>query len=778
MDTVETAVYKLAVQGAEQVDAGAAAVDRLAVSEERLTRATRTSREAIDRLLGRLDPRIRAEQQLQRVLEQVNRFEEEGIGTATQRSQALTAATERYNQAIQRIKGTNAAGTFLGDGDAAKLSAFQLQNLSFQLQDVGQALATGQPLFRTFIQQGSQIAQIFGPGVGVGGALRAIGTGIVQYLTNPINVAIFAFAGATAGAAALFELIRNGGRSAEEILKRHDEAIREIKKAWDDASSSADQYGEQVQRAISFTSATQLRETQELLARQVQDTANRLNEVWQSTFTFGGPFQGAVDALNQSLAKGKPDIDAYNDAVRRIAENDPADIALQKEAARLIEVGREASKTAEKIRDLVRDTDKLTVTLGGLDYATYRGLAAGYDALVKIEQAQRQQRAALDAITARSPAEKAAAARSAVLAKPLDTAKDPTGALRQYEAEAAAVLALAQANHALSEAQLERRRSLEASVLSAQQDLALIGLGVSAQSALRMEYQLTAKIREEAAKNGVAVDEAEIELIRRKTREIGLYAEKLAETNKLRELEFERTQLFRSPAEQQVASTLREIYGDDYQSQLNGAIASQIRLNDAIQQSRDVAQEFASSFVSDLVDGKSAVEALGNALGRLGDRLIDLALNQAINSLFGGLFGGGGFGSGGIGLGLGKLFHSGGIVGRDGAARYVHPAYFDDAPRFARGGIAGLGPDEVPAILHRNEEVLRRDDPRHRWNGGGSGVSITVPISMASGATNDEIAQQGAMAIKQALDDYDRKLPDKVAAIGRNPRRRGKAASA
>jgi hypothetical protein len=63
-------------------------------------------------------------------------------------------------------------------------------------------------------------------------------------------------------------------------------------------------------------------------------------------------------------------------------------------------------------------------------------------------------------------------------------------------------------------------------------------------------------------------------------------------------------------------------------------------------------------------------------------------------------------------------------VGIDGKARFVHPAYFENANRFARGGIAGLGPDEVPIIAHRNEEIIRRDDPRHRANGGGASGAV------------------------------------------------------
>ncbi|GAB6175941.1 hypothetical protein JCM16814_08320 [Desulfobaculum senezii] len=62
------------------------------------------------------------------------------------------------------------------------------------------------------------------------------------------------------------------------------------------------------------------------------------------------------------------------------------------------------------------------------------------------------------------------------------------------------------------------------------------------------------------------------------------------------------------------------------------------------------------------------------------------------------------------------LFHSGGVVGEGGMSRGVSPAAFVGAPRYHSGGIAGLAPDEVPAILRRREEVLTEDDPRHRDN--------------------------------------------------------------
>jgi len=60
--------------------------------------------------------------------------------------------------------------------------------------------------------------------------------------------------------------------------------------------------------------------------------------------------------------------------------------------------------------------------------------------------------------------------------------------------------------------------------------------------------------------------------------------------------------------------------------------------------------------------------------------------------------------------------HTGGLVGNLGQTRGVDPMIYAVAPRFHGGGIPGLGPDEVPAVLTENEEVITSSDPRHRWN--------------------------------------------------------------
>ncbi len=93
-------------------------------------------------------------------------------------------------------------------------------------------------------------------------------------------------------------------------------------------------------------------------------------------------------------------------------------------------------------------------------------------------------------------------------------------------------------------------------------------------------------------------------------------------------------------------------------------------------------------------------------------------------------------------------------------------AWFANASRYHKGGIAGLKPNETPAILEKTEEVLTQDDPRHILNpnskGGGGGVKIVNAfdagdfISEGLESKNGERAfmnfvRARSKAVKQAL---------------------------
>lgn len=128
------------------------------------------------------------------------------------------------------------------------------------------------------------------------------------------------------------------------------------------------------------------------------------------------------------------------------------------------------------------------------------------------------------------------------------------------------------------------------------------------------------------------------------------------------------------------------------------------------------------AFTSAIANGENALQALGAAFKQFAaEFLMEIAkmiLRQAMfnmlqrisTSLGGAIFG---------------LFHSGGIIGAStgSGSRNVSPAWFNGAMRYHSGGIAGLKPNEVPAILQAGEEVLTQGDPRHARNMGKGGTS-------------------------------------------------------
>lgn len=128
-------------------------------------------------------------------------------------------------------------------------------------------------------------------------------------------------------------------------------------------------------------------------------------------------------------------------------------------------------------------------------------------------------------------------------------------------------------------------------------------------------------------------------------------------------------------------------------------------------------------------------------------KAVDSVTGGFISAIFAIQSGGGGGGGGGLFGGLfgilGGIFHEGGIAGSAVYSRSVPAAIFAGAPRYHGGGIAGLAPDEVPAILQQGEEIIKRNDPRHRFNGGGQSAPPPT-VRQVLTFSEDELA--GAMA--------------------------------
>lgn len=102
-----------------------------------------------------------------------------------------------------------------------------------------------------------------------------------------------------------------------------------------------------------------------------------------------------------------------------------------------------------------------------------------------------------------------------------------------------------------------------------------------------------------------------------------------------------------------------------------------------------------------------------------------------------------------VGAATGGVLHAGGIAGSASRSRSVSPAWFRSATRYHSGGVAGLRPNEVPAILERGEEVITKSDVRHRMNGGmDGGVRGAGP---GGGRTQTQVLAIGDNEIASAM---------------------------
>lgn len=136
------------------------------------------------------------------------------------------------------------------------------------------------------------------------------------------------------------------------------------------------------------------------------------------------------------------------------------------------------------------------------------------------------------------------------------------------------------------------------------------------------------------------------------------------------------------------------------------------------------------SFAQAVANGEDALKALGTAfrqfaanfLMEIAKMILKQIMFNALQSISRAL-------TGGI---MSIVAHTGGIVGQSvSGSRTVAPGWFAGATRYHTGGIAGLKPNEVPAILEVGEEVLTEQDARHSKNlgkGGSDGASGRTKI--------------------------------------------------
>jgi hypothetical protein len=149
-DTVETAIYRLRIEGQDQLDRLTQSIEGLATAEEDATKATRTTSEELQRRVARYDPLIRAQQAYRKELEYIERAQEAGVGTQQEINALFEGATARYQAA------KNAAA---GLADAHKGLDAQGQAAFHSMRSIFEQLALGVPITQALTQVSGLLGQ-------------------------------------------------------------------------------------------------------------------------------------------------------------------------------------------------------------------------------------------------------------------------------------------------------------------------------------------------------------------------------------------------------------------------------------------------------------------------------------------------------------------------------------------------------------------------------------------------------------------------------------------
>lgn len=258
----------------------------------------------------------------------------------------------------------------------------------------------------------------------------------------------------------------------------------------------------------------------------------------------------------------------------------------------------------------------------------------------KVSAQRRQQSfdAQVQGVNARSPQERAAAARASAAAQ---YNGDESVTERRVRIEQAGALALVQAERQLADAQRDRALNLDKTLQDQQQEIDLVGKTGGAAAALRKEYELTSALRMEAARQGIDVDQKELDLIHQRAQALGELTDKYNQSRFNFEMGQQSADARLSPRDRQITTTLRQ-YG--LPEDLGGSNAAMIGKQYDWQQAKDMAKGFGSAFSNELVSGshdigkaflKGFESALTNQASKLWEKFFDGIGNMFADMLTG-----------------------------------------------------------------------------------------------------------------------------------------------
>ncbi|WP_312222564.1 TIGR02594 family protein [Rhizobium rhizoryzae] len=394
----------------------------------------------------------------------------------------------------------------------------------------------------------------------------------------------------------------------------------------------------------------------------LRDAADAVQIIGQSVAGVSGKFAAFSDPINRFMAQlsdGKPDVISFTSEVEKIGQQK----GLEKLSADAIAFVKNLVDINDKLREL--EAARFQATEAIRDRLASERMDTGQSFYQDRERQWELENRILDAQTQQTMAltDQQRIAAAGAMAR----AQNPVNGVEQRrQVDIAERQERERLDAAWAQSELQRSQGRMEAMQQSRQEIDLIGKTGAEVEALRFQWQAEADVRRAAAESGRTVSEAELAAIREQAAEIGRLAQQKAALIALDDLSFERDQIGRTREEQQVYSQIRQL-GLDINSSDGRRVADSIRLNQQLEQQRDLVEQmsstFASMFSQPIKDADDFIAKLAGGFASIGEANLQKAFNSILGGGFSSLGGSSGGASGaslinGVVNGIGKLFNS------------------------------------------------------------------------------------------------------------------------
>jgi len=739
----------------------------------------------LDALRAKYNPLFAAQQQYVQSLNEINRAAKVGALSEKERVAAIDKTKASFAAQVKNIRGVSGANTELEK--TGELARHELINLSRQIQDVGVSLFSGQSFTTVLVQQGAQVADIYGSSKTgtVGGSLKQLG-GIIASVITPMRLlgvtAVATGALAMASLASwksytlqLDDTARAAGANTNELMRL--QAAASIKGIpLDDFTKGIEQFGKGVYDATNnMGGLAEVLRVNGMRASDFEDALGKVADLIKNAKNE----QQALSILQQAglpatmewvrlLSGGKDGLKAAKDAALLFGES--ADKEMIDKARQFDEawnkaqtnfgVGwRNAAMNAgswiDALYEKLRRAPVVNLPIPGnvkgalVEDAIRRGRGTTLTADSDVSSSYSFMQPSKVKKTEDPAVVKDRIAKAQQYLGLLGQTITASEARQQVELQLAAAAAAgvgidskrAEVLKKLAEENILGITAIKQQADSYRVEAGSVGMAVGQAAA----YVAAQNALNEARRNGRALTAQNIADINKEAEALGRAAQAAANRRLGSDINFERSQIGLSDSEQSANSRIRSVFGDDVNSAQAQFYKQQLLLNEAMRQYNDLGKDAFKGIAQDLLAGKSAMEALSGALNKIASKLIDMAADSLWSNAFGG--------SGGL---LGSLFKGSSAPGSFMVGSQSFPM-FASGTNFAPGGLAIVG-EKGPELVNlpRGSSVT----PNNKLAGAMGGA---ITVSAGTTITIQGSADQATLTLmRQELARRDAELPSRV----------------